>query len=186
VAAALVTASMGPGVWLWWVEVVGRRGLARWLRRVARLVCPPFRIPAPRPARHFTAIPRPQRQRWAIDAAQPGRATATMAHGCCWRSYDVPSLRLPAPRRTASMGHRCCLLIGNARFSPRPVLTLKHRPLCPHWHSGQQTSRSLPGDCLRRGLLDDSRPARQRPRTCHGHRTDSAPCRLPSAREEGL
>ena len=34
-----------------------------------------------------------QPQRWDINAAQPGRATATVAHGCHSRSNDVPPLR---------------------------------------------------------------------------------------------
>ncbi len=54
------------------------------------------------PARVYRSIPRqsrPQQQRWAIDAAQQGRAIATMTHGCRSRSNDGPSLRLPAPRR---------------------------------------------------------------------------------------
>ena len=37
-----------------------------------------------------------QPQRWDIDAAQPGQATATMAHGCGCRRNDGTSLRLPA------------------------------------------------------------------------------------------
>ncbi len=43
--------------------------------------------------------PRPQQQRWATDAAEPGRSTATMAHGCRARRNGGPSLWLPAPAR---------------------------------------------------------------------------------------
>ncbi len=38
----------------------------------------------------LAASPGPQPQRWDIDAAQPGRATASMAHGCRCHSYDGP------------------------------------------------------------------------------------------------
>src|ERR1700761_7875421 len=40
--------------------------------------------------------PTRQQQRWAIVAAQPGRPTATVAHGCGSRDNDGPSLSLLA------------------------------------------------------------------------------------------
>ena len=36
-------------------------------------------------------------QRWPIDAAPSGRATATMGHRCCGNRIHGPSLRLPGP-----------------------------------------------------------------------------------------
>ncbi len=46
---------------------------------------------------HETRLTPTETHPWAIDAAQPGRATARMAHRCRSRRNDGPSLRLPPP-----------------------------------------------------------------------------------------
>ncbi len=60
----------------------------------------------PRPKINFgwPVTSTPQQQRWPIDAAWLGRLTATMAHRCCCRSIDVPSL--------------CCLSWQNSIAGP--------------------------------------------------------------------
>ena len=64
----------------------------------------------------------PQPQRWDIDAAQPGRATATMSHGCGCRSNDGPSLRLPA-RLEQHLWDIDAVTTGG----PSPATTMGHR-----------------------------------------------------------
>ena len=71
----------------------------------------------PGPPGTSPSAPDPQPQRWAIDAAQLGRGTATVAHRCGSSNIDDPSLRLPASARTASMAHRCGSPSQNVRFA---------------------------------------------------------------------